>query len=211
MNIFNVVKKVIAIVKKKYEISKYNSFNIAEYFRKQGAQVGEDCHICVNELSTEPYLIKIGNHVGISSGTKFITHDTGWNFRDKIPDLHVFGTIEIGDNTDIGENSIILPNVKIGANCIIGSGSIITKDIPPNSIAAGVPARVIGNLDDYYCKVVKRWDEQKPAGFMKEVERGKKYSTAYLNEVKSKPENKEILKKHLIEYFWGSDYGKTNS
>ena len=45
-----------------------------------------------------------------------------------------------------------MPNVKIGNNVIIGAGSIVTKDIPDNSVATGVPCRVIGTIDDYYQK-----------------------------------------------------------
>ncbi len=57
------------------------------------------------------------------------------------------GPIEIGNNVFIGARSIILYNVKIGNNCIIGAGSIVTKDIPDNSVAVGVPAKVIGTFD----------------------------------------------------------------
>ncbi len=65
------------------------------------------------------------------------------------------GTIEIGDNVFIGARSIILYNVKIGNNCIIGAGSIVTKDIPDNSVAVGVPAKVIGKYEDIVKKYKK--------------------------------------------------------
>lgn len=61
----------------------------------------------------------------------------------------LFGTIVVGDNTHIGWNRIIMPNVKIGKNCIIGCGAIVTKDIPDNSITVGIPARVIENSSEY--------------------------------------------------------------
>ena len=53
------------------------------------------------------------------------------------------------NNVFIGSNSIILPNIRIGSNVIIAAGSIITKDIPDNSVVAGVPARVIETFDNY--------------------------------------------------------------
>lgn len=51
--------------------------------------------------------------------------------------------IKIGKNCWIGEKVIILPGVNIGDNSIIGAGSVVTKDIPPNCIAVGNPARII--------------------------------------------------------------------
>ena len=64
------------------------------------------------------------------------------------------GPIEIGDNVYIGMGAYIMPNVKIGNNCIIGAGAIVTKSIPDNSVAVGIPAKVIESVNDYYmnCK-----------------------------------------------------------
>ena len=48
-----------------------------------------------------------------------------------------------------GGGVILLANIKIGQNCIIGAGSVVTKDIPDNSIAVGNPAKVIGNVEQF--------------------------------------------------------------
>lgn len=61
----------------------------------------------------------------------------------------------------IDTGSIILPNVRIGNNVIVAAGSIITKDIPDNSVAGGVPARVIGSFDSFVVKR-KSYSETKP-------------------------------------------------
>ena len=53
----------------------------------------------------------------------------------------------------IGIFSIIMPGVTIGDNVIIGCGSVVTKDIPANSIAVGCPAKVIKNIDEYCRKI----------------------------------------------------------
>ena len=50
-------------------------------------------------------------------------------------------------------------NVKIGSNCIIGAGSVVTKDIPDNSVAVGIPAKVIGKYDEIVEKY-KKYSEQ---------------------------------------------------
>lgn len=118
-----------------------------KYARKIGVEIGKNSRLLGIQPSTfgsEPYLIKIGNHVTITGGVKFITHDGGvWILREEHPEIDVFGTIEIGDNSFIGLNTIILPNVKIGENCVVGAGSVVTKNVPDNSVVAGVPARKI--------------------------------------------------------------------
>jgi acetyltransferase-like isoleucine patch superfamily enzyme len=60
-----------------------------------------------------------------------------------------FGTIRIMDNCVIGYGAIILPGVTIGPNSIVGAGSVVTKDIPPEVVAAGNPAHVLCSLDEY--------------------------------------------------------------
>lgn len=56
--------------------------------------------------------------------------------------------VKIGDNVWIGGNSVICPGVQIGSNCVIGAGSVVTKDIPEWSIAAGNPCKVIRKITD---------------------------------------------------------------
>jgi len=144
-------------------LSRYNAWTIAKYFRKQGAQVGKDCRILIRDLGTEPYLVTIGNHVTIAGGVLFVTHDGGvWLFREKVPDIQVFGPIVIEDNCVIGQNAILFPNIRIGRNSIIGAGSLVISDIPANSVALGVPARVWSSTEKYKEKSLARWAEQKP-------------------------------------------------
>lgn len=114
------------------------------------------------EFGSEPYLIELGDNVRITNGVRFVTHDGGlWVLRNlgKI-DISVgkFGKIKVGSNTHIGWNAIIMPGVTIGSNCIIGCGAVVTKDIPDNSVAVGVPARVIETIDEYYEKVMLNHD-----------------------------------------------------
>lgn len=62
------------------------------------------------------------------------------------------GKIKIGNNVWLGENVTILKGVTIGDNVIIGLGSIVTRDIPSNSVAVGIPAKVVGSYEEYYKK-----------------------------------------------------------
>ena len=60
------------------------------------------------------------------------------------------GRIKIGNNCFLGAESVVLGGVTIGDNVIIGTRSVVTKDIPSGYVVAGVPARVICTIDDYY-------------------------------------------------------------
>ena len=83
-------------------------------------------------------------NVHITDGVRFLTHDGGTLlYRNIVPDLEITKPIVIGNNVYIGNNVIILPGVNVGNNVIIGAGAVVSKDIPDNSVAVGVPARVI--------------------------------------------------------------------
>ena len=111
--------------------------------------------ILYNIAKSNNYAKRQAYAVKIATDVLFMEHDiisvlfNEQNYREgafKYKD-HV-GTIEIGDNVFIGARSIILYNTKIGSNCIIGAGSIVTEDIPNNSVVAGTPAKVIGTYDN---------------------------------------------------------------
>lgn len=128
--------------------------------RKDGVKIGDGCVIWKNVVfGSEPYLITIGDHCRITDGVKFVTHDGGlWTIRnvEKYNPDHrnydILKPIVVGNNVHIGWNTIIMPGVNIGNNVVIGCGAIVTKDIPDNTVAVGVPARVIENLDNYFEK-----------------------------------------------------------
>lgn len=99
-------------------------------------------------------------------GVSLITHDGGVHtikccgrYKEYSNNIHGYGKIIIGDNTFIGANAMVLPNVNIGKNCVIGAGAIVTHSIPDNSVVAGVPARVIGSTWKYAEKMIKGMPE----------------------------------------------------
>ncbi len=132
-----------------------------ENYRNLGVKIGENfTNIGPVDFSSEPYLIEIGDDVRISMNVHFVTHDGGMHVirqLKKIP-ADSFGQIKVGNNVFIGMGAIIMPGVTIGNNVIIGAGSIVSKDIPDNSVACGVPAKVIETIDEYYKKNKKKID-----------------------------------------------------
>lgn len=195
-DILKCIQRIIKRIKQSIELGKYDRFTISEYFRKQGAQIGEGCSILPRFLGDEPYLVKIGNNVTIAGGVTFVTHDGGvWIFRKEVPDIQVFGTIIIEDNCVIGQNAIIFPNVRIGKNSIIGAGSVVISDIAENSIAIGIPARAFGSIDKYKEKCFERWGRQRPPDCV--IEEGRNWWNSEHYE-----ENRMKLKRHLTKLFW---------
>ena len=108
---------------------------------KQGLQIADDCRlVSLPNFGSEPYLISIGRHVTIASGVSFIAHDGGtWVFRDqpKYREVIRYGRIVIHDNCFIGYGSIIIPGVSIGPDAVVASGAVVTRDVPPGTVAGG--------------------------------------------------------------------------
>ena len=126
----------------------------ANYARKNKifGHVGENCTLSFKKVPLYPELISFHNNVKLGANVLFITHDvvhsllndmySDKKFKEKI------GCIEILDNVFIGANSIIMHGIRIGPNAIIAAGSVVTKDVPENTIWGGNPARCIGTFSD---------------------------------------------------------------
>lgn len=83
---------------------------------------------------TFPIGVHVGAHSYIAFEARILTHD-----RTRGLYVHT----RVGANCFIGGRSLILPGVEIGDNCVIGAGSVVTKSVPPRSLVAGNPARVL--------------------------------------------------------------------
>jgi maltose O-acetyltransferase len=115
---------------------------------KQGLQLGKNVFIASDVLidPSFPWLISIGDDCTLTSRVVILAHDASTKRHLGFTKI---GKVSIGRKTFVGIGSIILPGIKIGENVIIGSGSVVTKDIPENSIAVGNPAVVIGTTYEF--------------------------------------------------------------
>lgn len=109
--------------------------------------IGEQCSIGSNCYFDLVEKIIIQDKATISSNVRFITHQDMGRSDLSLSYPRETGKIIIGTNSYIGDSVIILAGIIIGENCIIGAGAVVTEDIPPNSLAVGVPARVIRKLN----------------------------------------------------------------
>jgi acetyltransferase-like isoleucine patch superfamily enzyme len=142
------------------------------YLRRwQIAQVGQNTWITPNVRfdmfkNTEAKklgrpLIHIGDNCIITEYSHFITHDTSKPYFQKLLGVaghKKWGEIVLKDNCFIGIGCLIMPRVTIGPNSLVGAGSVVTKDVEPNSVYAGNPAKKIMSMAEY---VKKHHDDNK--------------------------------------------------
>lgn len=112
------------------------------YLRLTGISIGKNCMISWGaKLDVTRGEIIIGDRCTITHGCVILSHDRS-SKRININDRGQ-GTVRLGNDVFIGVNSIILRDVTIGDYSIVGAGSVVTKDVPPNVVVAGNPAKII--------------------------------------------------------------------
>lgn len=121
--------------------------------RSKGLRIADDCRLeGFPSFGSEPYLVTIGRHVAIASDVSFITHDGGTHvFRDQERYRKVlkYGRITVKDNCVLGHRVIVLPGVTIGPNSVVAAGSVVTRNVPPDVLAAGNPAVPVMSIEAY--------------------------------------------------------------
>ena len=110
-----------------------------------GVNIKEGSNIMTNVVLTND--IQIGIGVIVNQITS-IGHDVEiGDFTEICPNVSISGNCKIGMNVFIGTGAVILPKIEIGDNVIIGAGAVVSKDLPDNSVAVGVPAKIIKYLE----------------------------------------------------------------
>lgn len=110
--------------------------------------VGDNFYTNTNCCILDCAKVTIGNNVLIGPNVGIYTPDHAFDSEDRKKGYEQALPVEIGDNVWICGGVTITGGVKIGCNSIIGAGSVVTKDIPDNVIAAGVPCKVIRQITE---------------------------------------------------------------
>lgn len=116
--------------------------------RAQGMHIGSDVWLPPSTWIDNDYcfLISIGDHCGFGEECHILAHDAQ---MDEFLDAGRIGRVVIHPSCHIGARTVVLPGVEIGPRTIVGANSVVSKPLPPDTVCAGSPARVICRLDDY--------------------------------------------------------------
>ena len=113
-------------------------------------EIGDNSGIGINAILSGSGGIFIGDNVMMGMDVMIITEDHEHGIDKPITEQgSIKASVVIGDDVWIGSRVIILKGVKIGQSSIIGAGAVVTKDIPPFSVAGGNPARVLKTRDRF--------------------------------------------------------------
>ena len=113
-------------------------------------QIGAGTFLNLGVMIASMNLVEIGSHCMLANGC--LVTDASHRFDDPVMPVPwqgftTKGTTHVGDNVWCGTNVVITGGVRVGERSVIGANSVVTSDIPPFTVAAGVPARVLRPID----------------------------------------------------------------
>jgi acetyltransferase-like isoleucine patch superfamily enzyme len=108
--------------------------------------IGDHTRIGLHNTIIGP--VTIGSHVNLAQGITVTALNHNFEAPERRIDEQGVSTqqVTIGDDIWIGANAVVLPGVTVGNHCVIAAGAVVTKDVPPHSLVAGVPAKIIKQI-----------------------------------------------------------------
>lgn len=108
-------------------------------------EIGEGSVVCAGTVLTTQ--VRVGAHVNLNLGCT-VSHDTVIeDFCNVSPGVHLSGAVHLEEGVDVGTGAVVLPGKRVGRDSTIGAGAVVTADVPPRSVAVGIPARVVRTLE----------------------------------------------------------------
>jgi len=147
-----IVSKMLNLVRRlKGNLERLRQIERWGNLRKRGMILGADVWLPASTWIDPDYcfLITIGDHCGFGEDCLILAHDAQ---MDEFLDAGLIGRVTIHESCHIGARSVILPGVDIGPRTIVGANSVVSRSLPPGTVCAGNPAKVICSLDDYLAK-----------------------------------------------------------
>ncbi len=126
--------------------------------RARGMRIGQGVNLPASTWIDTPlcYLISIGDWCGFGEQCLILAHD---GQMDEFLDAGLIGKVTIHESCHFGSRTIILPNVEVGPRTIVGAGAVVARSLPPDTVCAGSPAKVICSLDDYLARHRRRMSQ----------------------------------------------------
>ena len=109
-------------------------------------KIGSHAFINYNVSIMDRGPVTIGDHVLLAPNVVITTSNHPLDLQMRRDSLGIAAPVTIGNDVWIGANAVILPGVTLGNNVVVAAGAVVTKDVPDNTLVAGVPARIIRDL-----------------------------------------------------------------
>lgn len=125
------------------------------HLRGLGMHIGENVNLPASVWvdTSHCHLISIDDECGFGEGVCILAHDA---LANEYLDATRVGRVVIHRSCHIGARAVILPGVEIGPRSIVGANAVVTRSVPPGTVVAGNPARVLCSLDDYLARLRER-------------------------------------------------------
>ena len=134
-----------------YRLFSLGNYSVIESFACINNAVGDVIignHTRIGLHNTIIGPVDIGNNVNLAQGITVTALNHNFSDTNKRIDEQGVSTnpVIIEDDVWVGANAVILPGVTIGSHCVVAAGAVVTKNVPPHSLVAGVPAKVIKQI-----------------------------------------------------------------